>query len=117
MMWPTLGSRTAKEQNRTDDDAGQPKRVDDLPYHDVSLVDAVLADEADADHDAAEVAQVEDVVRLGGRRQQARHRLLVDLHYRRHQLAAELVEFLVTVLHLGCHHNIESSEQVSTLYM
>jgi len=81
-----------------------------LPDHDVSFVDPVLANEADADYDATEIAQVEDVVRLGGRRQKTRHGLLVDTHYRRHQLAAE---FLATILHLRWHHNVHFSVYVS----
>ena len=51
-------------------------------------VDLFLADETTAEDDTTEVSQVEDVVRLGGRRQQVLHRSLVDLHGRRHYYVA-----------------------------
>jgi len=56
------------------------------PDHGLFVVDHALTDEADSDDDATEVSQVEDVVRLGGRRQQTGHRLLVDVHRCTNQL-------------------------------
>ena len=64
------------------------------------VVDEVLTDEADADDDSTEVPQVEDVMRLGGRWQQARHRLLVDVHCCPHQLITQHTVLVLLVLQL-----------------
>ena len=50
----------------------------------VRLSHPLGGDQQHAAHDAREVAQVEDVVTLAGRRQKLRHRSLVDLHRRLH---------------------------------
>ena len=50
----------------------------------VRLSHSLGGDQQHAAHHAREVAQVEDVVTLAGRRQKLRHRSLVDLHRRLH---------------------------------
>jgi len=85
------------------------------PDHGVSVINHTLSNEADTDDDATEIAQVEDVVRLGGRRQQAGHRLLVHVHDRFHQLFAELHKLLLLFLCLDRHHHNPEQESDFTM--
>jgi len=62
------------------------------PGEDAFVLRLLFSDEADTHHDAAEVSQVKDVMRLGGRRKQVAHCHLVHLQRTTHHSIASSKE-------------------------